>query len=843
MPSTLTGTINRVAKPYVSNTSYTALGQLMRRFYGAGGAGDVRRFYTYEDTTGRLSSAQAYQPTAVQDQRKILQWNSFVYDDIGNIVRADERSGTVIGDQVPARDASECFKYDKLNRLTEAWTTLDTACAATPAAGTAKGVEPYHRAWTYDTIGNRLTETNKLTATTSTRTYSYPSSGPDAVRPHAATEVTEPGVTTPDSFDYDAAGNTIERKIDGVTSTFAWDHFGRLDHADTQRASGGSTVTEQTSYVYDADGERLIRREPGNTVLYLGGMELRLTTEGQGKGAVNGTRYYSQGGAPVAVRTVGGLHWVLNNAQSSAEVAVDADTGEAIRRRYLPFGGDRSVAGTIASWPSERGFLNKTKDSTTGLSHLGAREYDSTNGRFLTPDPLVQVGKPQSTAYAYAGNNPIAFSDPSGLSECRNMSVGSCNGDPYPYPNDGGSGNGTGSNNGGSTGGRSSGGSSRSSGGTSSSANSAEHTQVVVDELLRDLFVEYHTMHPPRQCANQAYNHANCMAAIRGVRDGSLTAGQGLNYIRCGATVCARGSQLAWELTGIPDAIRCSQGNGAACAWSAASVIPLTRLLRAFRIAARAAKAACSFHPDTLVLLSKGKRKKIKDVKIGDHVVAANESTGKQGGHRIVTRLYAAQHNGDLVELVVASSDGATHVIRTTAEHPFWDKTAATWVPASQLLPGHDLVDVSGRPVLLADVQQRPGASRMLNLTVADLHTYYVLAGDTPVLVHNTCPPAMLDDMSEAYVRGKHMPGGANVTPDKSLFSPGTNLDQLVERANACACRGPNAAGFFERDVDSGTIIGNLSERSGGLPTTWYRVVQDQYGGVISMHPIPAPGG
>ncbi|MDT5036218.1 MAG: Pretoxin domain, partial [Micromonosporaceae bacterium] len=29
------------------------------------------------------------------------------------------------------------------------------------------------------------------------------------------------------------------------------------------------------------------------------------------------------------------------------------------------------------------------------------------------------------------------------------------------------------------------------------------------------------------------------------------------------------------------------------------------------------------------------------------------------------------------------------------------------------------------------------GLGRMLNLTVAYLHTYYVLAGNTPVLVHN----------------------------------------------------------------------------------------------------------
>jgi hypothetical protein len=115
-----------------------------------------------------------------------------------------------------------------------------------------------------------------------------------------------------------------------------------------------------------------------------------------------------------------------------------------------------------------------------------------------------------------------------------------------------------------------------------------------------------------------------------------------------------------------------------------------------------------------------------------------------------------------------------------------------------------------------------------------------VLAGETPVLVHNAnCVDAMLDDASEAYVRGKHMPGGRQVTSDKSVFNSDVDLDDLVDNANRCKCHGPNANGNFERDVNAGTVIGRLSDDAGGLPTTWYRVVQDKYGGVITMHPIP----
>ncbi|WP_344007762.1 hypothetical protein [Streptomyces thermocarboxydovorans] len=39
----------------------------------------------------------------------------------------------------------------------------------------------------------------------------------------------------------------------------------------------------------------------------------------------------------------------------------------------------------------------------------------------------------------------------------------------------------------------------------------------------------------------------------------------------------------------------------------------------------------------------------------------------------------------------------------------------------------------------------------------------------------------------------------------------------------------------------TGDRVGVDAKGRVGLPTTWYRVVQDKYGGVITMHPIPKP--
>ncbi|WP_206685986.1 RHS repeat-associated core domain-containing protein [Kribbella qitaiheensis] len=67
------------------------------------------------------------------------------------------------------------------------------------------------------------------------------------------------------------------------------------------------------------------------------------------------------------------------------------------------------------TWSDTHGFLGKPEDKTTGLHHVGAREYDPTTGRFLSVDPLLDLTDPQSLlAYAYANNNPASLSDPNG---------------------------------------------------------------------------------------------------------------------------------------------------------------------------------------------------------------------------------------------------------------------------------------------------------------------------------------------------------------------------------------------------------------------------------------------
>jgi RHS repeat-associated protein len=66
---------------------------------------------------------------------------------------------------------------------------------------------------------------------------------------------------------------------------------------------------------------------------------------------------------------------------------------------------------------TQRGFLGQTEDPT-GLDYLNNRYYDPTLTRFISVDPAVA-----STAepYAYANNNPVTYSDPTGLDPWRDI--------------------------------------------------------------------------------------------------------------------------------------------------------------------------------------------------------------------------------------------------------------------------------------------------------------------------------------------------------------------------------------------------------------------------------------
>ncbi|MFE9641031.1 RHS repeat domain-containing protein [Nocardiopsis alba] len=396
-PTTLSG-----ADHIVTETVYSKIGNLAQREFHRGvlGADKTWQNFNFDQKTNRL----AYASVVPQMGQGSLSTQTYDYDDRGNLLSInDEPTGPERASDV------QCFDYDHLRRLTQVWTpdtTGEEACAAEPQVSELGGAAPYWHEFTYDAIGNRVQEIQHGPGGGITRDYTTPDEGQGPA--HAITQVNEAGSTgnSIHSYEYDQAGNMVSRNSGDHDQSLEWGPEGELT-----KVTGDLSTTE---YVYDADGERLLRRANGATTLYLPGMEV---TWDEAAGTEEATRYFSHAGETVAVReNDGSLHWILSDHHGTGQISVDAVFSEVSQRRMTVFGQDRGTTGT---WPGERGFVDGMIDASTGLTQLGARAYDADLGRFISVDPLMDLVDAQTmNGYAYANNSPATYWDGSGLSAC-----------------------------------------------------------------------------------------------------------------------------------------------------------------------------------------------------------------------------------------------------------------------------------------------------------------------------------------------------------------------------------------------------------------------------------------
>ncbi|WP_199043545.1 RHS repeat-associated core domain-containing protein, partial [Glycomyces salinus] len=65
---------------------------------------------------------------------------------------------------------------------------------------------------------------------------------------------------------------------------------------------------------------------------------------------------------------------------------INATTHQTQVRYFDIYGNERGTP--AATWVDDHGFLDGTRDPS-GLTHLGAREYDPTLGSFISADPIL----------------------------------------------------------------------------------------------------------------------------------------------------------------------------------------------------------------------------------------------------------------------------------------------------------------------------------------------------------------------------------------------------------------------------------------------------------------------
>ncbi len=316
------------------------------------------------DRAGRVVNLENAQGSTV------LSAFSTTYDAVGNpleVVRTGSLAGTTT------------YDYDQLNRLTGV--CYQSACPG--------GSDPFIR-WTYDAVGNRLTEARPVGITA----YSY----------NAADQLTHVDST---SYAYDANGNQVSRGAD----SFSYDLANRLSSA-----AVGSTTTE---YTYDGDGKRLeasTGSAVSDTTLYSwddNNALPQLASEHDGASAL--LRRYVYGDRRISMTAAGNDHYYAYDSLGSATDLTDASGDPEWAYDYEPFGTARTETQLDPGAPTNPMRFTGELLDPTDFYHLRARQYDSEIARFHRTDPVEQSAqRPYISSYTYAGNQPTVMADPSG---------------------------------------------------------------------------------------------------------------------------------------------------------------------------------------------------------------------------------------------------------------------------------------------------------------------------------------------------------------------------------------------------------------------------------------------
>ncbi len=713
---------------YLLNADYSEIGQPTQLTLGTADTEGHKKSYInnrYEQGTDRLIRSFVTDDTHGYQ----LQDLNYTYDQAGNVTSIADP--TTLGGTSSAE--TQCFAYDGHRRLIEAWTPSSQKCSDTRSTGGLSGPAPYWTSYTYNEAGQRTTETTHKAAGNTKTTYCYTRTD----QPHFLT-----GTTTKDdcaspekTYTPDAAGNTTKRPGTMAIQDLAWSEEGKL-----------AKLTEDgiaTEYLYDASGELLIRSTAdGERVLYAGATELHLRDDG----TTWAQRHYTAGGQTIAVRSNENLSnkltYLAGDHHGTMSLAIHADAVQTHSKRYTsPFGAERGEP-TGTPWPDDKGFLGKTEDENTGLTHIGAREYDPAIGQFISVDPLLSIDQPQSlNGYSYANQHPATASDPTGLREgCGATYVTSTCASPVK----------SGVNNavsGGNPGSPGNSGSKKPYGGAiggyhdvgygpSQVRHSSPWTPpppsyfevVAAPGPEPDQFEKAFSTALANLQSDRMYGHLP-KTEIMALAGASVCE----EYIECSEELysyfvfdlryseesIASMGPMVGSMGGSPYSLRGKGNPPASGPWKESRGISCNRC----------------FLAGTDVLMSDGSTKDIEDVELGDEVLAANPLTGELGP-REVTRLIRTEDDKHFNTLSIATEDGMEE-LTATHEHPFWSPSEQSWIAAGDLTTGMSLLTEDGQTVIVTANKPFSQHARTYNLTIDDLHTYYVLAGRTPVLVHN----------------------------------------------------------------------------------------------------------
>ena len=262
----------------------------------------------------------------------------------------------------------------------------------------------------YDTLNRLVREDNKKFG--KTRLFTYDNNGNIlSKRETEFTLKTDVEECTFTRIDYAYDG---DRLISYNGATFAYDAVGNpttYRGHQTEWTMGKLTAYGGTTFTYDMQGRRLTKGDI--TFTYDGNGNLITQSDGL-------LFLYDHTGV-AGVQYDGRIYLYRKDAQGNI-IAILNNTGKVVvRYAYNAWGGH--TVEVVDSACNDLAYENPFRyrgyyyDWETGLYYLHARYYDPTTGRFISPDGIEYLD-PETVnglnLYAYCGNNPIMYADPSG---------------------------------------------------------------------------------------------------------------------------------------------------------------------------------------------------------------------------------------------------------------------------------------------------------------------------------------------------------------------------------------------------------------------------------------------
>lgn len=385
----------------------------------------------------------------------------YTYDGVGNFLSAVYSDGISLN-----------YTYDDMNRLTQSdgiTFTYDAAGRLTESNGIIITRDDQGRIeqlelesgktidYTYNARNLPITVTDWLGGTT---TLDYDASGQliEIERPNGTStqwiydangkisEIKENGTTnillernvagqvvektTETLFDSLSLPDTTQMEYDATSqiSGYQYDDLGRLlqDADNTYQWNLKGCLTEismnneSVYYTYDGFGNRLSRTENNINTEYVWNYALDLPSVSVTKKDNEDIRYDVHTPRGILLYSIDGgsedCTFYHYDEMGNTSYLTD-DNGETlVQYDYSPYGVLLvETDETIENPYTYQGMYGVMRESGNGLYYMRARYYDSGTARFITRDPVKTIEPRSINPYQYALNDPMLYTDPSGL--------------------------------------------------------------------------------------------------------------------------------------------------------------------------------------------------------------------------------------------------------------------------------------------------------------------------------------------------------------------------------------------------------------------------------------------